>query len=281
MILIRDIDRMRAFVKAQRALGRSIGLVPTMGALHSGHASLLKRARTKSDIVVLSVFLNPIQFSDKRDYKTYPKTMKNDLVLAGHCGVDAVFCPSGSRMYSKDFSTFVTEEDLSRDLCGKSRPGHFRGVTTVVAKLFNIIQPDVAFFGLKDAQQLSIIKRMVRDLDWPVRIEPVKTVRDAGGLAVSSRNALLSRKEREDAASMSEAMFIAKVMIHGGERSASRVIQKMRRVIRSRPTATIDYVKIVDPESLQPVDKIAGRVLVAIAAWFGKVRLIDNIMIEL
>jgi pantoate--beta-alanine ligase len=290
MKIIRDIEEMRSFVKGQKAKGKTVGLVPTLGALHQGHVALLKKARKKTDVVVLSLFLNPIQFSEASDFKKYPRTLRKDVKLADACHVDVVFSPKEAVMYPDDFSTYITEEKFSKGLCGKSRPGHFRGVTTVVTKLFNIVRPDMAFFGQKDAQQTLVIQKMVRDLAWDVQIEVVPTVREISGLAYSSRNSLLTSKEREDALSLNEALFMAKVMMIGGERGPKKIIQKMKRIIQSRPSAKIDYIEIVNAATLTSIKTLSAssksrqrekaKILVALAAWFGKVRLIDNIVIE-
>jgi pantoate--beta-alanine ligase len=280
MKVINSVEEMCLFAEAKLAERKTIGLVPTMGALHDGHVALIRKARKKSDVVVLSIFVNPIQFSNADDLKNYPKTFKKDLKIAGEHSVDVVFAPSMNDFYPKDFSTYVTEEKLSKGLCGKSRPGHFRGVTTVVAKLFNIIQPHIAFFGHKDAQQALVIQKMVKDLCMNILIEVVSTVRDPEGLALSSRNQLLSAKEREGALSISEALFMAKVMSAGGETSVKKITQRMKKIMTSAAKAKIDYVEIVDAQTLEKRTALKGRMLVLVAAWFGGVRLIDNIVID-
>lgn len=287
MKIIRDVREMRSYAEEQRAKGKIIALVPTLGALHEGHMSLLKRARKKADTIVLSLFLNPIQFSELSDFKNYPRTLRKDLRLAEAAHVNVVFSPKETEMYPKNFSTYVSEEVLSKELCGKSRPDHFRGVATVVAKLFNIIQPHVAFFGEKDAQQALIIEKMVKDLAWGIHIETVPTVRDMNGLALSSRNALLSSKEREDALSLNEALFMGKIMIAAGEKNPKTVIQKLRKIIQSRSSAKVDYIEILDAQTLKnfktlPIrsaKKEKAKILIALAVKFGKVRLIDNIVV--
>lgn len=280
MEIIRHIDQMQEWSTRQREQGKTIAFVPTLGALHEGHMSLLRKAHKKSDRLVMSIFLNPIQFSDLSDLRTYPKTMRKDLHLVQAHHVDVVFCPSVKEMYPKDFSTYVIEERLSKGLCGKDRPGHFKGVATVVAKLFNIVQPHIAFFGQKDAQQSRVIQRMVRDLGWNIEIQVPEIVRDIDGLALSSRNVRLSSKERQDSLSLNEALFMAKVMISGGERQPKKVIQKIKKLIQSRPSAKIDYIEIVNTQTLESIKTLKGEVLIMLAVRFGKVRLIDNLNIK-
>ncbi len=280
MEVIRTIRAMQEFSSRQRAQGKTISFVPTMGALHEGHVSLLRKARKQGNCLVLSIFINPIQFSDSRDLKAYPKMMNKDLHLAQAHHVDVVFCPSAKEMYPKDFSTNVEERKLSAGLCGKDRPGHFKGVTTVVAKLFNIVQPHIAFFGQKDAQQALVIQRIVRDLNWDIKIQILPIVRDMDGLALSSRNVRLSAKERQDSLSLSEALFMAKMMISGGERKSQKIIQKMEKLIKTKKSAQIDYLDIVSSDTLEPIKILKGKVLIALAVRFGKVRLIDNLNIE-
>ncbi|MBI1871369.1 MAG: pantoate--beta-alanine ligase [Chlamydiae bacterium] len=279
MKVIRDIHQMQRLSEDLRKKGKTLAFVPTLGALHEGHFSLIHRARKKGDMVILSIFLNPIQFSDPMDLKNYPKSMRRDLHQAQNHHVDIVFCPSEKQMYSKDFSTYIVEENLSKDLCGQSRPGHFRGVTTVVAKLFNIVKPHIALFGQKDAQQAIIIQRMVRDLSWDIEIKVASILRDRDGLAYSSRNIHLSPEEREQALALNEALFLAKIMAKGGEKNSSKIIQKIKKVIRAKPLAKVDYVEIVDAQTLEKVKTIEGKVLIALAIYIGKTRLIDNLII--
>lgn len=280
MKVIDSIDEMRQFVKGVHRANKTIAFVPTMGALHEGHVSLIRKARQKGDCVVVSIFLNPIQFPDRQDLKNYPKPFKKDIGVCERYHVDAVFCPAQKEMYPTGFSTYVAEEVLSQALCGKYRPGHFRGVTTVVAKLFNIVEPDIAFFGEKDAQQALIIQKMVCDLGWDIKIEVMPTVREDDGLALSSRNNLLSARERQQALSLNEALFMAKVMVLGGERSVAKVKNKMRKLIASQSKARLDYIEIVDRESLTKMNSIRGKILIALAVKFGKVRLIDNLKVQ-
>ncbi|MBI1883509.1 MAG: pantoate--beta-alanine ligase [Chlamydiae bacterium] len=280
MKVIRDLREMQAIAERFRLDGKKIAFVPTMGALHEGHLGLLRKAHKWGDVVILSIFLNPIQFSDPEDLKTYPKPLRRDLHYAQGHHVDVVFCPTAKQIYPEGFSTYVVEENLSKVLCGQSRPGHFRGVTTVVAKLFNLVKPHVALFGQKDAQQAIVIQRMVKDLSWDIQIEVVPTVRDHEGLAHSSRNALLSAQEREEALCLNEVLFMAKVMISAGERRPARITQKMKKMIMARKGVKIDYVEIVNGETLEKFKILKGKILIAIAVYIDKIRLIDNLIME-
>lgn len=281
MIIINDISKMQEFAKNEKSKGRTIAFVPTMGALHEGHVSLLRKARRKGDTLVLSIFVNPIQFDDPKDLKKYPKPLKKDMIIAQQQKVDVLFCPTVKQMYPDGFSTYVVEENLSKGLCAHSRPGHFQGVTTVVAKLFNMIQPDISFFGQKDYQQARIIQKMVYDLGWSISIEIVSTVREQDGLACSSRNKLLSKKERVEALCLNEALFMAKVIVAGGEKKPNKIVQRMKRIIENKSSAKIDYIEIVDPYTLEKIKTLKGEVLIALAVYIGKVRLIDNLIIHI
>ncbi len=261
--------------------GKSIGFVPTMGYFHEGHLSLMRKAREENDIVVVSIFVNPLQFGPNEDYERYPRDEERDLKLAGEVGVDYVFMPTVEELYPDDFSTYVEVEKLTEGLCGRCRPGHFRGVTTVVAKLFNIVQPNRAYFGKKDYQQLKVIQRMVRDLNFPIEIVPCPTVREPDGLAMSSRNKYLSPDERKSALSLYKSLKLAEELIKSGERNPEKVKKEMEKLILNHPHVTkIDYIEIVDPEDLEPVKEISSDVLVALAAWVGKARLIDNLEVR-
>jgi pantoate--beta-alanine ligase len=251
-----------------------------MGALHEGHLSLIRRARNENDTVVVSIFVNPKQFGPKEDLKKYPRPLSRDLALCKKEGVDFVFLPGAQGMYPEGFSTYVEVDGLSSVLCGKSRPGHFRGVATVVAKLLNIVQPATLYLGQKDAQQAVIIRRMVKDLNFPVKVKVMPTVREKDGLALSSRNAYLTEAQRKDALALSQALKLAKVMVDNGAREPERIISRMRQVIRKK-ALKIDYIEIADPDSLKPVNKIAGKVLITLAVRVGKTRLIDNLLIDL
>jgi len=280
MRIIRSLATMRRFAEQQRRQGRKIGFVPTMGYFHEGHLSLMRKARKECDLVVVSIFVNPTQFGPGEDLKAYPQDFARDRKLAEEVGVDVIFYPSAERMYPPDFSTFVEERRLSHYLCGISRPTHFRGVTTVVLKLFNIVQPDIAYFGRKDAQQAIIIKRMVRDLNLPVTIRVGQTVREPDGLAMSSRNKYLNPQQRQDALALYRSLLAAKNMIDMGEESCVKIKRTMRKMIKEKPAAVIDYVSIVDAETLEEVEKAEGRLLIALAVFFGKARLIDNIFVK-
>jgi pantoate--beta-alanine ligase len=274
------IAAMRSALDQVRARGAFIGLVPTMGALHDGHLSLIRTARAENGFVVVSIFVNPTQFNASQDLESYPRDPERDLALAVQAGADLVFCPAASEMYPTGYSSWVDVEGLSEGLCGASRPGHFRGVCTVVTKLFHICQPDRAYFGEKDAQQLAVIRKMVKDLDVPVEIVGCPTVREPDGLAMSSRNGRLSPPERGQASVLYRALTAAVVAIENGERDAGKLRQAMCALIGEAPLALIDYVEIVDSDNLKPVDRVAGPCLIALAVWFGSTRLIDNITVR-
>jgi len=279
MIIAKSISKVRKIINKAKKENKTIGFVPTMGALHKGHLSLVKRAKKECDFVVVSIFVNPIQFGPKEDYKKYPRTFKEDKkLLLGY--TDLLFFPYVETMYKKDNSTFVEETILSKFLCGASRPGHFKGVCTVVAKLFNIVEPDIAYFGQKDYQQALIIKRMVRDLNFTVKIKVLPIVREKDGLAMSSRNTYLNEKERKEAVCLYKALNLAKNIIKEGERDSKVVIERMKNLILSYSSAKIDYIKITDPYTLEDVEKIEKKVLVALAVFIGTTRLIDNILIN-
>lgn len=279
MKIIRSIKEMGSFSKNQHTRGKTIGFVATMGALHQGHLSLVHKAHKDNDIVVVSIFVNPIQFGPKEDYRRYPRNLKRDAQLCEKVGTDVIFYPDARQMYSTNYKTCVEVCDLSDVLCGKFRPGHFKGVATVVTKLFNIVRPDIAYFGRKDAQQAIIIKKMVEDLNIPIRIKVMPTVREKDGLAMSSRNAYLNKEERQDALVLYQALILAKNLIQHGNTSPSDIIRKMRGLINKKKSACIQYISVVNPEDLQPVDKIRDRVLIALSVWIGKTRLIDNMVI--
>jgi len=264
-----------------REEGKSIGFVPTMGALHEGHLSLMGRARRENDILVISIFVNPTQFGPGEDYRRYPRPFEKDRALAQREGVDIIFYPFVSEMYGERYSTYVEVDKLSNKLCGLSRLGHFKGVASVVCKLFNIVKPRIAYFGQKDYQQLEIIKKMVKDLNIEVEIRECPIVREPDGLAMSSRNSYLSSQERQEALSLYRALNCAKRLIRAGS-SVPDVIFEMKKIIQKEPHAKIDYIKIVDPQTLEDVNKIrqGRKVLVALAIWIGKTRLIDNILVK-
>ena len=274
MKIVKDIDELRRDLKGYKLEGKSIGLVPTMGYLHEGHASLIRKARAENDIVVVSDFVNPIQFGPKEDLKTYPRDLEADSKLCEDIGVDFIFVPEASKMYH-DRKTFVDIEDMSNNLCGAKRPGHFRGVCTVCTKLFNITGADRAYFGQKDAQQVAIIKKVVADLDIPIEIIPCPIVREDDGLALSSRNTYLSEEERKAALCLSKAIFKGEDLAKSGS-SVSEVLSKMKEIISSEKLARIDYISAVDLTTMEDAKDFDGDRLVAIAVFIGKTRLIDN-----
>ncbi len=279
-VVVRTVAELRQAVAEARRSGRTIGLVPTMGALHEGHASLIRRARAECGSVVVSVFINPTQFGPHEDLARYPRTFDADLAVCGREGADLVFAPDAAEVYPPGFRTFVEVTGLQDVLEGASRPGHFRGVATVVLKLFNMAQPDVAYFGQKDAQQVKVIRKMVRDLDVPVRLVVCPTVREADGLALSSRNAYLDAEQRRHAVVLSQALAEAKARVEAGERDAAAVRKLLAERIASAPEAVLDYAAILDAETLQPLDRLGGTVLLALAVKFGSTRLIDNVELE-
>jgi len=281
MELARTIESVRKSISAARAQDKSIGFVPTMGALHAGHVALIEAAVRRCDFVVVSIFVNPTQFGPGEDLERYPRDLEGDMKICEAAGVDLVFAPGASEMYHKANITWVSVEKLTENLCGRSRPGHFRGVATVCAKLFNIVSPDVAFFGQKDAQQAIVIKRMVSDLNMPLQIVVCPTVREQDGLAVSSRNQYLSAAQRKDAVLLSAALRECEKLVAGGQRNCEVLIETMRKFISQSSKAQIEYVSIVDTETLADIDVIKGNALVALSAKIGSTRLIDNIFVGL
>jgi pantoate--beta-alanine ligase len=277
MRVIRTIKEMDDFSRKEKLNGKTIGFVPTMGYLHEGHLSLIRRAREENDLVVASIFVNPTQFGPQEDLDSYPRDEEGDCKKLENEGVSAVFIPSADEMYPEGYQTYVEVMELTKYLCGRFRPNHFRGVTTIVLKLFNIVDPDRAYFGKKDYQQFRAIERMVKDLNLGIKIVPCAIVREKDGLAMSSRNKYLTVQERADATIIHKAIEKGKRLILGGERDASKVIQMMKEMIQSvRTLKKIDYVSIVDIETLEDVSFINKDVLIAVAAYFGKARLIDN-----
>jgi pantoate--beta-alanine ligase len=274
--LINEIAALRKLLAPQRAAGKTVGLVPTMGALHAGHRRLLDIARAETDVVVATIFVNPTQFNRAEDLDRYPRTLDQDLDVCRAAGVDLVFAPSAAEMYPEEPRTWVDVPALSEHLCGPGRPGHFRGVATVVMKLFQIVQPDRAYFGEKDAQQLAIIRRMVKDLDVPVTVVPVATVREPDGLAMSSRNRHLTPEERQRATVLSQALFAARDLVLCGERSVETIQASVAPLFDA---VQVEYFSIVYPEALSPVERIEGPVLIAGAIWLGTTRLIDNVTV--
>jgi pantoate--beta-alanine ligase len=280
MKVARTIESVRRLVKAARIAGRKIGFVPTMGALHIGHISLIEAAKKNCDFVVVSIFVNPTQFGPNEDFTKYPRPIEADLNICRKAGVNLVFVPTPKAMYPGENLTWVNVEKISEPLCGKFRPGHFRGVATVCAKLFNIVLPDVAYFGQKDAQQAIVIKRMVADLNMPLKIVICPTVREKNGLAMSSRNQYLTPQQKKDAAYIYKSLQKCRQMIKQGGRDTKKIIAEMRKVLKQIPSVEIQYVSIVDAETLQNIDKVADKILVAVAVKVGSTRLIDNILTE-
>ncbi|ATW27056.1 pantoate--beta-alanine ligase [Candidatus Formimonas warabiya] len=280
MKIIKTLSEMKSYTAEKRREHQTIGFVPTMGYLHQGHLALMQAARKDCAVVIASIFVNPIQFGIGEDYEEYPRDLTRDGALAESVGVDAIFAPSVGEMYPKGYHTFVHVESLTDYLCGASRPGHFRGVTTVVAKLFNIIQPDLAYFGQKDAQQVTVIERMVEDLNMNVKIVRVPIVREEDGLAMSSRNVYLNPEERKQALVLSRSLAEAKSLVEKGERDAKVAKDRIRDMISQAPLARIDYIEIVDGRTMEPVEILRGKVLIALAVKFGKTRLIDNVLLE-
>lgn len=277
--IIRTVKGMTDYIKnLKRGKKIRVGFIPTMGYLHGGHLSLIRRADRENDVVVISIFVNPVQFGPKEDYNEYPRDLMKDKRLAESGGCDVIFNPSAEEMYPTGFDTYVEAERLSGLLCGKSRPWHFRGVTTVITKLFNIINPDTAYFGQKDYQQAVIIKHIVKDLNLNINIKILPVVREIDGLAMSSRNIYLSPPERKDAIIIHNTLIYAKKLICSGERDPKKVVNVLNSLIKQKKTAEIDYISIVAPDTLTEKSKISGEVVVTAAVWIGKTRLIDNII---
>jgi len=279
MKVIRDPQKLNSALKRNKQ-SKSIGFVPTMGALHAGHLSLIRQAVKDNNLVVVSIFVNPAQFGPKEDLKKYPRPLKKDIGFCRKLGVDFIFLPDNKIIYPQGYSTFVNVEGLSSVLCAVSRPGHFRAVATVVAKLLNIVQPDVLYLGQKDAQQAIIIARMIKDLNFPVKVRVMPTLRENDGLALSSRNIYLNKDERAQATVLSKALFLAKALVDHGQRNAVVIISRMKQLILKNKPVKIDYITIVDLKRLMPLKKIKQSCLVALALRIGKTRLIDNIIIN-
>ena len=280
MELVHKIEEVRSIVRSWKKEGLSVGLVPTMGYLHEGHQSLIKKAVEENDRVVVSIFVNPMQFGENEDLETYPRDLNKDSKLCEETGADLIFNPEAQEMYEKGFCSYVDMNGLTTELCGKSRPIHFRGVMTVVTKLFNIVTPNKAYFGMKDAQQLCVIKRMVKDLNMDIDIVGCPIIREKDGLAKSSRNTYLSEEERNAALILYKTISLGKELLISGERDVSILLDKMKENISKEQLAKIDYVEAVDLETVEKIDKIQGKVLVAMAVYIGKTRLIDNFTFE-
>jgi pantoate--beta-alanine ligase len=280
MEVTETIQSIRGMVLAARNKGKTIGFVPTMGALHIGHISLIQAAIKKCDYVVVSIFVNPIQFVPGEDFEKYPRPLEADLEICKKEGVDAVFAPGTKEMYPEENLTWVNVEKLTEPLCGKFRPGHFRGVTTVCMKLFNIVSPDIAFFGQKDAQQAIVIRRMVVDLNMPLEIVICPTVRETDGLAVSSRNKYLAEQQKMDATHIYKSLKKCQQMIESGVNDVSEIITEMTNILQQVPSIEIEYISIVDAETLENIDHIKGKILAAVAVKIDSTRLIDNILVD-
>ena len=276
MRIILDPQKLNKIVKQVSAQTKSIGFVPTMGALHLGHLSLIKQARKDNQLVVVSIFVNPKQFGPQEDLKKYPRSLKNDFELCRKNGVDLIFLPTAKIMYAEGFSTSINVEGLSLRLCGASRPGHFGGVLTVVAKLLNIVAPHALYLGQKDAQQAVIIARMIKDLNFPVKVKIMPTIRQADGLALSSRNVYLNTKQKSEASVLFKSLSLAKFLLDAGQRDGPRIISRMRELISRKQQIKIEYISIVDLERLENIKRINQKCLVALAVKIGKTRLIDN-----
>jgi pantoate--beta-alanine ligase len=280
MTIVKTVAGMSALARRWRREGKTIGFVPTMGYLHEGHLSLVRASTDRADVTVVSIFVNPTQFGPNEDFKKYPRDLEKDAAFLTAAGVDVLFYPEAAEIYPPGYRTFVEVEGLQDRLCGRSRPGHFRGVATVVLKLFDIVAPDRAFFGAKDAQQVLIIRRMAADLDLDVEVVTCPLVREPDGLALSSRNAYLGPAERKAALVLSTGLRWAEKAVAAGERDAGRLVAGIRSIIEAEPLARIDYVEAVDPETLDPVAEIGGEVLVALAVFIGATRLIDNVRLR-
>lgn len=277
MQVFNEINALKQALSSERKEGKKIGFVPTMGFFHEGHLSLMKQARNETDCVVVSIFVNPTQFGPGEDFESYPRDLNRDLKLCEDVGVDYVFTPKVNEMYPAGYSTYVEcEGGITKTLCGASRPGHFKGVTSVVNKLFNIVEPDLAFFGQKDAQQVAVLEKMVRDLNMNLKIIPCPIKRENDGLAMSSRNVYLNDDERKDALVLSQSLKIASELVASGETDAKRIIDHMKSHIMTASSAVIDYVQIVDNNDLSDVETVKGDVLFAVAVKIGRTRLIDN-----
>lgn len=279
MILVETVAGMKALSRGWKRAGKSVGFVPTMGYLHEGHLSLVRESKTRADVTVVSIFVNPTQFGPNEDLDKYPRDLAKDSAYLERAGVDVLYHPPAAEVYPPGYRTYVEVEGLQDRLCGRSRPGHFRGVATVVLKLFETVGPDLAFFGAKDAQQVLIIERMARDLDLGVEVVTCPLVREPDGLALSSRNAYLSPEERQAALALSIGLRWAERAVAAGERDPAKVVAGIRAVLEAEPLARIDYVEAVDPGTLEPVAEMRGPVLVAVAAFVGPTRLIDNVRI--
>lgn len=280
MQICRTIEEIRTFIHETRAAGKTVGLVPTMGYFHEGHLTLMREAKKSCDMVVVSLYVNPLQFGPKEDLTEYPRDFDRDCAMAREAGVDAIFTPANDEMYPKGYNTFVEVTGITEKLCGLSRPGHFRGVATVVLKLFNIVRPDRAFFGQKDAQQVMVIERMVEDLNIELEIVTVPIVREDDGLAMSSRNVYLTAEERQAAKVLYRSLYVFRETVNHGDRNVEKLRRSLVERISSVPGAKIEYVSILSVPYLEQLEIVQGRCIAAVAVRFGKTRLIDNMMVE-
>jgi pantoate--beta-alanine ligase len=278
MKILKKVKQMQEYVTSAKKAGKKVGLVPTMGALHEGHLSLIRQAKKENDVVVVSIFVNPTQFGPKEDFKKYPRPLAKDTKLAKSAGANVIFNPNAAEMYPAGYQTYVEVGKITQGLCGASRPGHFRGVATIVNKLFNAVPADKAYFGQKDYQQVQVIKQMVQDLNIAVQVVTCPIIREQDGLAMSSRNQYLSAEERKSAICLYEALNIAKAMIKSRIKDAGKIKKEIRNIIESNLLAKVDYIEIVNTETLEPVKLIKGKVVIALAVYVGKTRLIDNMV---
>ncbi|MFW6131800.1 MAG: pantoate--beta-alanine ligase [Candidatus Aminicenantaceae bacterium] len=281
MKTIKTIELMQNEIKKIKSQQKTVGFVPTMGNLHEGHLSLIRKCLKIADVTVVSIFVNPTQFGPGEDFKQYPRNIEKDSEILSREGIDYLFYPDSKEMYPEDYKTYVKVHDLQDKLCGQFRTGHFKGVCTIVLKLFNIINPDISFFGQKDAQQAVIIKQMVKDLNLNIKIHVLPIIREKDGLALSSRNKYLNKEERQAALVLSKSLKKARNLIDNGEKKSSLIINKMGKIIETEPLARIDYIDIVNLETLNSVDRINNQILIALAVFVGKVRLIDNTIIRI
>ena len=281
MLVVKSIKKIRSLLATAKSKNKTIGFVPTMGALHEGHAALIRKCRRENDIVILSIFVNPKQFAPHEDFTAYPREEKKDKLLARNENVDIIFYPSAEEMYPDGYLTTIEVGRISDTLCGRSRPGHFNGVVTVVNKLLNIVSPDILYLGQKDAQQVAIIKKMITDLNIPVNIKTCPTVREKNGLALSSRNQYLTKQQKKEAPILYQSLQQARQKILKGNTNPKKIIYNMNSKIKNFCSGKIDYIACVDAHSLEPLKKIHGHVLIALAVWFGKARLIDNISFKI
>jgi pantoate--beta-alanine ligase len=280
MRLIEHISDLKAIIRTQKKAGRTVGFVPTMGYLHNGHISLARTSKHDNDFTIMSIFVNPVQFGVNEDFDKYPRDINGDSMKAESAGVDIIFLPVVNEMYPEGYNTFVEVFGITDKMCGKSRPGHFKGVATVVNKLINIVEPDRAYFGQKDAQQVAVIKKMVRDLNMTADIIICPIIREKDGLAMSSRNTYLNTEERKAALVLSKSLFEADAVIKAGERNKDRISKNIINTISAESLASMEYVDIVDPETLADIKILKGKVLIALAVRIGKTRLIDNVIVE-